>query len=165
MQSEYTPPCEQNSYLYRHVELITRSYQRLLGKHLVENHSASSPNLPESIAMALYHAPFAVLSHDTASDPIFNYANLKAQELFEMDWSEFCALPSRLSAEPACREEREKLLENVARRGYSTGYKGVRISKTGRRFLIRNATVWNLYDDSGNYAGQAACLFDWEFLA
>ncbi|MFM8790377.1 MAG: MEKHLA domain-containing protein [Chthoniobacterales bacterium] len=41
-------------------------------------------------------------------------------------------------------------------------YSGIRISKNGRRFRSKNATVFNLSDDAGLYVGQAATFADWE---
>jgi hypothetical protein len=139
--------------------LIASSYRRLLNKALLQGVGGT-----EAFAEALFHAPFAVVSHNTDSDPLFNYANAKALELFEMDWDEFTRTPSRLSAEPVNRQERERLLAQVTEQGYIDHYQGVRISKTGKRFMIRNAVVWNLADDSGEYKGQAACFSDWVFL-
>ena len=55
------------------------------------------------LARALYEAPFALVSHNTDSDPRFNYANRTALTLFEMNWNEFTTLPSRMSAEPMLR--------------------------------------------------------------
>jgi hypothetical protein len=40
----------------------------------------------------------------------------------------------------------------------------VRVSKSGRRFLIDRATVWNLLDDSGAHYGQAATFSAWKFI-
>jgi hypothetical protein len=71
-------------------------------------------------------------------------------------------MPSRLSAGPVERSERGRLLERVARDGYIDDYSGIRIAKGGRRFLIRNATVWNLLDANGLYYGQAAMIPEWE---
>ena len=116
------------------------------------------------MAKALYHAPFAVVSHDTADDPIFNYANKKAMELFEMDWQTITQLPSRKSAEPVNRDERERLLAEVAEHGYIDDYSGIRISASGRQFRIEGATVWNLVDRQGGYAGQAAIFSNWLFV-
>jgi len=113
-------------------------------------------------ARRLYDAPFVVLAHDTAADPRFTYANRTAQRLFEMPWSEIVGLPSRLSAEAPAREERQRLLEQVATRGYIDDYSGVRISKSGRRFRILRATVWNVHDRLGRPLGQAATFTDWE---
>jgi hypothetical protein len=106
----------------------------------------------EQFARQLFYAPFAVVSHDTASDPVFNYANLKALELFELNWEGFTALASRLSAEPVNQAERERLLAEVTENGYINHYQGVRISSTGKRFVIRNAVVWNLLDNNHNYS-------------
>jgi hypothetical protein len=54
------------------------------------------------------------------------------------------------------------LLEQVATRGYIDDYSGVRISKSGRRFRILRATVWNVHDRLGRPLGQAATFTDWE---
>jgi len=110
---------------------------------------------------ALYEAPFVLLSHGTETDPIFNYANCTAQELFGYPWATFVGLPSRLSAEPVAREERERLLQRVAEQGYIDDYTGVRVAADGRRFRIQQAVVWNLIDGTGALQGQAACFHQW----
>ena len=105
-----------------------------------------------------------VLAHDTAADPVFFYGNLAAQQLFEMGWAELVQLPSRCSAEPVAQEARQHLLDLVARQGYIDHYSGVRIAKSGRRFLIESATVWNLLGQDGRIVGQAAAFADWVVL-
>lgn len=122
-----------------------------------------APSLVGEAALRwLDEAPFALVSHGTQADPVFNYANRTALELFGMSWTEFTAMPSRLSAGPVERSERDSLLERVARDGYIDDYSGIRIAKGGRRFLIRNATVWSLLDAKGLYYGQAAMIPEWE---
>jgi hypothetical protein len=118
----------------------------------------------EQFARQLFYAPFALVSHDTASDPVFNYANLKALELFELNWEELICLSSRLSAETVNQAERERLLAEVTENGYINHYEGVRISSTGKRFQIRNAVVWNLLDNKQRYKGQAAWFANWVYL-
>jgi len=76
----------------------------------------------------------------------------------------FTVLPSRLSAETVNQKERIKLLDAVTRHGYINNYSGIRISKSGRRFMIRDATVWNLMTPDGQFYGQAALIRDWEHL-
>ena len=73
-------------------------------------------------------------------------------------------LPSRVSAEPVHQAEREQLLATVARQGYIDNYRGVRVTKRGRRFLIEQATVWNLLDENAGHCGQAAMFSDWKFV-
>ncbi len=153
------PPCAENHYLADHTQLINNSFQKLLGHPLI-NLSNGNNNLAEQ----LFNAPFALLSHNAATDPLFNYANTKALALFELNWQELINLPSRLSAEPVNQAERDRLLALVSANGFISDYQGVRISKTGKRFLIRNAIVWNLHDEAGIYQGQAACFSDWKFL-
>jgi hypothetical protein len=74
------------------------------------------------------------------------------------EWEELTALPSRLSAEAPERSERQTFLERVACDGFVIGYSGIRIAKSGKRFRIENATVWQLFDAEGAYRGQAAML-------
>ena len=106
-------------------------------------------------------ASHPVLARNTDPDPRFIYANRAAQTAFEYDWDEITSLPSRLSAEPVDREERQRLLDSVARHGFATGYSGIRIAKSGRRFLIEAGVVWQLIDRDGAVRGQAATFANW----
>jgi hypothetical protein len=151
-----------NQTTHFHLEqalLLKNSYRQLLSKDLMPDTQAD-----EAFAEQLFLAPFAVVSHNTASDPVFNYANLKALELFELSWDALIQLPSRCSAEPINQAEREHLLAEVTTKGYIDHYQGIRISSTGRRFMIKNAVVWNLIDGEGTYQGQAARFEDWAFI-
>ena len=152
-------PDEANNYQREHIALIVNSHSKLLGKELVKQVQPI-----EKVAREIFYAPFVIISHNKKSDPIFNYANLKALELFEFNWEEFTRLPSRLSAEPIHQTERDRLLSEVNQKGYIDNYQGIRIAKSGRKFLIKNATVWNLMDHDDNYFGQAAFFRDWEFI-
>ena len=87
-----------------------------------------------------------------------------AQNLWEMNWQQFTKTPSRLSAEPVNREERARMLQQASTKGYINDYRGVRISSTGKHFLIEKAIVWNLANSEGEYCGQAATFSQWSFL-
>jgi MEKHLA domain len=106
-------------------------------------------------------APFALVAHDDGPDPRFIYANRTAQACFEYSWSEFVALRSRLSAPPADRAERRRLLDSVRRDGVVRGYRGLRIAKSGRLFWIDGGVVWQLTDAGGVSRGQAALFTSW----
>ena len=151
-------PSPANAFLAEHVAMLCASYQRLIGADLIVADAV------QSLGEAMYQAPFVVLSHGTEHDPIFNYANLTAQRLFEMTWAQITSLPSRFSAEPMSREERARLLAAVSERGFIDDYRGVRVSSSGRRLMIEQATVWNLCDWQGRPAGQAATFAGWEVL-
>ena len=113
----------------------------------------------------LFVAPSVVASHVKAEDPILNYGNQQALDLWEGTWEEFTSTPSRLTAEPLNQAERARMLEQVAEHGFMTDYQGIRISRTGRRFLMKQATVWNVLDDHGTIQGQAATFSQWQPLA
>lgn len=135
-------------------KLLSTSYTRLLGKSLTPGGMSV-----EAAARWLYEdAPFGLLAHNTGADPLFVYGNKAVQRRFEYTWQELTALPSRLSAEAPNREERQAFLDRVQKDGYVTGYRGLRIAKSGKRFWIEDATVWQLTDELGTYRGQAAML-------
>ena len=150
---------DNSTFLTHHVEILRASYLHWTGDPFI-NQAIGQKNAVE----ALFTAPFAVLSHGIGTDPIFNYGNQRALDLFEMSWDEFTTLPSRLSAEVINQEERAKLLAAVTKHGYINNYSGIRTAKSGRRFMIRNATVWNLLTLDGLYYGQAALIRDYEYL-
>ena len=137
-------------------QVLLNSFKRLLGRELIER---SGDDADE--AARIFHAKFAVLSHGTEADPVLDYGNRYTLDLWEMPPETFIQTPSRLTAEPIARAAREILLEQTRRQGYLTGYQGVRISATGRRFYIENVTIWNLFDDRGAPAGQAATFGHW----
>lgn len=140
--------------------LILDNYRRLFGRELV------AVDDPAQAVEALWDAPCVVLSAlgTFGSDHAFNYANRAGLERFEAAWQELVGLPSSQSAEPVCREERRRLLDEVGRCGFIENYAGVRISRRGRRFRILRATVFNLLDAQGDYVGQAATFSEWEEL-
>ena len=149
-------PCPANRYQVDHAERLRRTFHALTGRHLID------PALsPEAAAEALFHAPFAILSHDTTPDPLLTYGNQTALNLFALSWEELTRMPSRWTAEAPNRAERARLLAEVTARGFIDDYSGVRIARTGQRFLIERATVWNLTDDAGRYGGQAATFREW----
>ncbi|MDE0031929.1 MAG: MEKHLA domain-containing protein [Deltaproteobacteria bacterium] len=112
----------------------------------------------------LFLAPFAVMSHVGSDDPVLNYGNRQALELWGMTWDEFTATPSRLTAEPGNRDERARMLRLVTTHGSVSDYRGVRISRTGRRFLAEHATVWNVVDEDRGRRRQAAAFPQWTLL-
>lgn len=152
-------PRPANRYQVEHAERLRRSYHALTGRHLID------PALsPDAAAEALFHAPFVVLSHDAAPDPILTYGNRAALDLFALTWEELIRMPSRYTAEAPDRAERARLLAEVATRGFIDDYAGVRIARTGNRFQIARATVWNLTDETGRRCGQAATFREWRSL-
>lgn len=136
-----------------HLRSLLQSYRHWVGKDLI---------VPAGdLVLAFDSAPFPILSHGTEVDPILNYGNKMALELWEMNWEEFTQTPSRLTAEAPIREERARLLSEVREKGFIENYSGVRVSKTGRRFRISGGTVWNLLDEAGFPSGQAATFRSW----
>lgn len=136
--------------------LIVASFRKVTGKELVD-HQFDGRWLYEN-------APFALLAHDRSEDPRFFYANKTAQACFGYSWQEFNGMPSRLSAEAPNREERQRLLDSVSTKGFIDNYRGLRIAKSGRRFWIENAIVWQLVRANGELAGQAAMFHSWKDL-
>ena len=140
-------------------QLLLNSFRRWTGRELLER--AGDPSYQ---AHALFLSPFVVVSHGAEEDPLLNYGNQMALDLWELPWDQFVQTPSRLTAEPINRAEREWMLEQAKVCGYLDTYRGVRITSTGRRFLVDNARIWNVVDAQGQRVGQAASFAQWTWL-
>ena len=149
----------QSTSIIAHSQILAHSLKHWTGRKLLP----SGYPAPE-FAEQLFHASFVLVSHGMEADPVLNYGNAAALALWEMSWAELTRTPSRLTAEAPDRAERARLLAAVTARGFIDDYSGVRISKTGRRFKIARATVWNLLTEDGRPGGQAAMFNEWEFL-
>jgi hypothetical protein len=149
----------QQQAIIAHTQLLAQSFRRFTGRDLL-------PGLfnPLGLAGCIFEAPFVVVSHGTEADPVLNYGNRAALQLWELSWAELTRTPSRLTAETPEQAERARLLAAVTARGFIDDYSGIRIAKTGRRFRIERATVWNLVTERGDLCGQAATFDRWEFL-
>jgi MEKHLA domain len=141
-------------------QIILDSYHKLIGEELCDRKTSAIAQ-----SKTLYFAPFVLVSHGNQTDPIFNYGNQTALKLWEMSWEVLTQTPSRLTAEPMNREERQQMLKQVNERGFVDNYRGMRISSTGKRFYIEKTTIWNLIDSTGNYCGQAATYTEWNYLS
>ena len=143
-----------------HTECLVRSLKHWTGEDLV-----TGVNDPRELSRMVFESSFVLVSHGTEEDPILNYGNQSALELWDVSWDEFTKMPSRLTAEAPNREARARLLERVTRDGFISDYSGIRIGRSGRRFRIENATVWNLLSADGRACGQAAMFRHWTFIS
>lgn len=158
MKMKELPPCDFD-FLAKQTRLIVSCYGRLTGKKLCRDDQSD-----DALVREIFFAPFVVASAGNESDPVLNYGNQKALELWELDWNAFTRTPGRHTAEAMERAAREEFLQKVKKSGYVDDYQGVRISSKGRRFEIQKATVWNLLDPAGDYAGQAVTFGEVRYL-
>lgn len=140
-------------------QLLLDSYRQWIGSDLIERTSDE-----EQQARTLFEASVVVVSHGGERDPVLNYGNQTALDLWELPWGQFIQTPSRLTADTDDRAERERMLECARLNGYFNGYRGVRISSTGRRFLVEHAMIWNIINSAGHPIGQAATFSQWSYL-
>jgi hypothetical protein len=157
--SNEVSPIWKTNFVIAHTTCLARSLNHWTGRELLAGISD-----PSELAQKVFAAPFVLVSHGTETDPVLNYGNRAALSLWEMSWEELTRTPSRFTAEAPNREERARLLNAVTERGFIDDYSGVRISKSGKRFRIDRATVWNLLTEDGKPCGQAAMFDQWKFL-
>lgn len=138
---------------------LLNSYYALFGQELI-----SRTHHPTRDAECLFTAPFAVISHGVESDPLLNFANKFALDLWEFDPVTLRTTPSRLTAEVKAQDEREKILTETRQKGFFKNYEGIRISASGKRFMILNVTIWNITGVCGEPLGQAATFMNWRAL-
>ena len=142
-----------------HTQIMLDSFRRFVGRELISRTGDANDE-----AQNVFEAAFVVVSHGTQADPVLNYGNRTAMLLWEMDIPTLTSTPSRLTAEPMHRDERAQLMSRAARDGFVDDYRGIRISSTGKRFLIEQAIIWNLVDADGQRVGQAATFSHWKPL-
>lgn len=142
-----------------HTQIMLDSFRRFVGRDLICRTGDADKD-----ARIVFEAPFVVVSHGIQADPVLNYGNQTALSLWEMDIPTLTSTPSRMTAEPLHRDERAKLMERAARDGFVDDYRGVRISSSGKRFLIEQAIIWNLINADGKRVGQAATFSEWKPL-
>ena len=150
-------PWQQQSII-SHSQRLLHSYKHWTGRSLLDVNGSSV-----EIAQALFEAPFVLVSHGTEPDPIFNYGNRRALELWELDWEEFTQMPSRKTAEQVVQSERDRLLAETATKGFSH-FSGIRISSTGKRFKIEDGIIWNVLDEQNQRCGQASVFCKYIFI-
>ena len=148
-----------NPVVIEWTQRLLDSYRHWTSRDLIERIGEADVQ-----AYRLFHTPFVVVSHGAEADPILNYGNQCALDLWGMTWSQLVQTPSQLTAESVNRAEREGMLEQAKAQGYFDSYRGVRVTSTGRRFLVENALIWNVVDAEGQRVGQAATFSQWTWL-
>lgn len=148
----------QQEKIVRHSQLMMSSYERWTGRTLLDFTGSDT-----DIAQALFEAEFVLVSHGIEANPIYNYGNRKALQLWELSWSDFTSKPSRQFVQDMLQEERNKLLAETIKGGFNH-YSGVRISSSGKYFNIENGILWNLLNAENQYCGQAAMFSNYKFI-
>lgn len=136
-------------------QLLLDSFYHWTGRQLLVREGTAVEQ-----ARRLFWTPSVVVSHGIEPDPRLNYGNQAALDVWELTWDQLTGMPSRLTAEPGNQEERARMLQVVETEGFYDRYRGVRISATGRRFLVEAAIVWTVLDPQGR-VGQAATFSQW----
>ena len=143
---------------------LLESHRRLFGRPLVACGGLAGPDGGRSAAQELFAAAICVLAHDGQEDPRLIYANRAALRLWGRRWGEMVGMPSRLTAAPEERPARRAMLTAALRQEAITGYGGVRVDRSGRRFRIEGARLWTVRDGAGAACGQAAAFGRWWWL-
>ena len=154
-------PESARAFTARHTGHLAESLLKYAGKELVSEWRSRAAGV---LAQDVFYSDFVLLSHGTELDPVLNYGNFSALELWGMPWKEFTRMPSRLTAEPDQWEDRAELLRAVERDGHACAQRESRITAAGTRFQIKEITIWRVDGPQGERAGIAAMFDDWEFL-
>jgi len=137
------------------IRLSSESLKKLTGKNLFDRMEDV-----ETYAHVHENERYAVLSHGTQDDPIYKYFNKGAFLTFRWPEDEVYKLPSRYSApDGAVRSDRAVMMQTVVDQDVREIPVAIRNTKFGEQFQLKDAILWNVYDDSGRRVGQTA-LFD-----
>ncbi len=148
-----------NSKNNRIVRLILNSHEQAFNYPLLKKQSdmQNSKNL--------FSQQLVILAHDNSKDPILVYANALALKLWEKTWEEMIGMPSRLTAPEEEQKQREIAIKNALNKISITNYEGIRITSTGKLFLIKKAKIWKIWDEQSQTFGQAASFLNWEWMS
>ena len=80
---------------------LLESYHYWIGQDLIDRAGDRKAQ-----ALRLFEVSVVVVSHGVEPDPILNYGNQAALDLWELSWEQFIQTPSRLTAEADDRTER-----------------------------------------------------------
>ncbi len=105
-----------------------------------------------------------IIAHNFEEDPVINYVNASALQLWGRRWDEMINMPSRLTAPREEQKKRKHALGQLTETNAIKGYQGIRINKKGERFAIKNARIWTLWNEAGQACGQAATFDCWWML-
>lgn len=160
-------PWETESVIH-HSQRLLHSFQHYLGRPLLpeleESEEGFKIHAAKFQAKRMFEAPIIIVSHGTEADPIFNYGNARALDLWAMDWAAFTNLASRQSAQDSEQPERAKMLAQAKAQGYFEGYVGDRATRDSRRFRMEDGIIWSVVDATGKDCGQAATFSQYHFL-
>ncbi|NTX13794.1 MEKHLA domain-containing protein [Myxococcus sp. CA056] len=144
------------------LKMMDASYQRKRGKPLgvgfCPPHLEGAP--PEArLEWVHTQAPFMLLAQDASEDPLYLYTNASASQHFGYTPEEFLSTPARHSATPEGQEDRDAAVKATYEKGSILGYTGVRITKGGKLFRIRDAELWLLHDEADRLVGLGALVW------
>jgi hypothetical protein len=154
------PPGAANDWHGDFIRRVLDAFARVTGQELL----AGTGSDAAGPGHGCYFGDFALLTHRGDAAATLNYGNARALALWECDWEAFTAMSSRDTAPAQGRAAREVMMDRVLSRGFVAGYSGERVSRTGRRFLIQDATVWRLRDKDCTPFGVAAFVPRFTYL-
>jgi hypothetical protein len=153
-------PGPDNGWQGDHVARLLAAFTRAAGRDLAAEMGLD----PVRLGQSAWDGGFALLSHRGDARATLNYGNRFALSLWELDWAAFTATPSAVTAPEGDVAERRAMMDAVAAQGHVGNYSGRRVSATGRLFIIENATIWRLVEDSGEPFGVAATFRTVQYL-
>ncbi|CAB9507466.1 MEKHLA domain-containing protein [Seminavis robusta] len=157
-----------------HIRLLDQSFQQSSGQGIFDRindmlweevaSTANNNNLPaiENITTAEQldqNKRFGILSHGIQEDPIYNYGNAAALELFDNTIEDLCQTPSRYSTVESLMDDREQLIQSINTFGHGTIRDATRRTTKEKLFVIATIWIWHVFDDNGTRIGLAA-LYD-----
>ncbi len=146
----------------RLVELILKSHQVAFGKDLLAVEKRK-PTL-RLLSQELFSISIVVLAHNWGNDPLINYCNSDGLKLWRRRWNQMVGMPSRLTAPLGESKERNLNLKKALGANSVVGYQGVRVDSLGRRFLIKDASIWTIWTKKSFPCGQAASFSSWDYI-
>ena len=144
--------------------VLLESHQRAFSRPLIASAQPSRSDSKRLLCQNLFACGFPVLAHGAEPRSKAQLRQRCGPAAVGNHWDELIGMPSRLTAPETERAERSSALGQAKRLDAVQNYRGIRISRKGRRFMINKARIWTLWDAEERVCGQAACFSDWWWL-
>lgn len=136
-----------------HVDILDQSLKDHTGRGVYERMGTSEPCCCE----VCLNQRYALVSHGPEDEPCYNYGNSAFLSLLDCTWDELCHLPTRRLSDSGDDLVGRDLMEKGV--GYAESETSIWVTHDGEPFTVHDMLIWNCYDETGKYYGQAA-LFD-----
>ena len=127
-------PDAANHYCVEHVSILLNNLKRWTGFDLAGEFTIAKSDLGKGV----FEAAFCLLSSDLSPDPVLNYGNQRALDLWEMSWEELTSTRSRDTARADRQSDRDGLMRQIGEMNFNLGHPSIAIRQSNLALVLND---------------------------